>query len=112
MKVENEESARMLIMAGANIEATDNEGKKVLHAVKLCAWLFLYIPSQVIELARGSISKAMILKMVAERYLLLAISLQLNPTRLLSPAERNSRISCTKLIWQKLLSSLTASLKW
>lgn len=29
VKVENEDSVRMLIMAGADIEATDNEGKKV-----------------------------------------------------------------------------------
>jgi hypothetical protein len=48
--VESEESASILIKAGANIESTDNRGRKV------------------VDVARGAVTKEMLIKMAAERY--------------------------------------------
>lgn len=50
VKVESEESAGILIKAGANIESADNRGRKV------------------VDMARGAITKEMLTKMAAERW--------------------------------------------
>jgi hypothetical protein len=74
VKKESEESARVLIKAGADIEAVDKRGRKVCTVERVRDFLRWITPrsdpvngAKVVDMARGDLTKQMLIKMAAER---------------------------------------------